>query len=292
MHALGHCRFSTYSELATITARTSNSIYKCIKSVFNQSETIQTNNADITPDKKTQMTIKIADDCSCSDDGNITPPPTPSFTPTSPFHEIKKSTVLSGMFGDVIIDDSDFVIKTFKKLSEINISAKDKLTINIASMASEEVELFKRYYGEAAAELIEQNGLIAIKMKKVEGISIDKISDDEFEKVMSENIKSFHGMLSKLFELNIFHADFLLKNIMFHHGVFFPIDFSNSTPENIEENLNIMKAITEQVKNNEENMTLTWEKQSMHIDITLEYNNKRNNSAINSVYQYPLYTRL
>lgn len=129
-------------------------------------------------------------------------------------------------------------------------------------------------------------------MKKVEGVSIDKIPDNEFEKVMSENIKSFHGMLSKLFELGIFHADFLLKNIMFHHGSFFPIDFSNSTPENIEENLQIIKSITEQVKNNEENMTLTWEKQNMNIDVTLEYNNKRNGSVIKSVYQHPLYTRL
>lgn len=120
-----------------------------------------------------------------------------------------------GEYGTVWQDAADphKVIKSLKRESAAN---KEAL--------AEECELFNRFYGAGAACLLEQDGCTYLKMKKVAGVSMDKVTH------FPANAEHFfRQMISDMERKDIFHADLKLENIHYcaRENRFYPIDMSN-----------------------------------------------------------------
>ncbi len=188
--------------------------------------------------------------------------------------EVQSIKILSGKCGDVRIDSANcMVYKCFKALADIELDDEEKVGLDVNKMAEEEASLFCIYYGAGSAEKYIENGRIWVKMKKIEGTDLERLEDD-FDTVIEKNVRAFYGMLSRLFSLGICHGDFLLKNILFHNGEFYPIDFCQSSWDNMEDNLTLIANIASFIQNEDEKITLSYELEECSYNITLDYQNK------------------
>lgn len=315
MHPLDHHGFSTYYEIGTFITRTSMSIYRCIRRVFNCADTLQTTNISRRSSATSNIVItKLRTHSSNTTKENSDQKTEPSNTSTNgslifeaqdnahgPLIECKgqvrkrmfsetiegsalSEIMLSGVFGEVIIDD-ECVIKKFKKLAEIDLPDEEKAKLNIDEMAQDETAMFNLYYGDGAAKLFYDGDKICIKMTKIEGKTLEAMDESDLQKAMREGVKAFYQMMAKLFSLNIIHADFLLKNIMFYQGVFFPIDITNSDAKTYESNLSIMQNITAFIQNEYESIKLEWKTIQGATHVALKYINN-NDGELSCVSHY------
>ncbi len=188
--------------------------------------------------------------------------------------DVASIKILSGKCGDVRIDSANkMVYKCFKPLAEIELDDEDKAGLDINKMAAEEAELFNLYYGAGSAEKYIENDRIWVKMKQIEGTDLERLEED-FDAVIEKNVSAFYQMLSRLFSLGICHGDFLLKNILFNAGTFYPIDFCQSSWNNMGDNLTLIASIASFIQNKDEKITLSYELVDDSYYITLDYNNK------------------
>lgn len=141
-----------------------------------------------------------------------------------------------GAFGCVRSDENS-VIKIFKSKQRLiaeNLLDRDQIEcLDIEKMAQMEAYCFNLYYGEDAAILTKRKDLsgeesFQIKMKKIKGIDLQSMTDDAFEFAITNHMEKLFDMMAKLFSVGIVHDDFLMKNIMYDDGIFYPIDISNT----------------------------------------------------------------
>ncbi len=130
-----------------------------------------------------------------------------------------------GGFGEVYLDrhDSRYVLKDLTKLRKF---MGQEFQYDTKAIIIKEVESFKAYYGDDAAFLIKnEGGESIIRMKKIDGIPMNKVS--EFPQLA---LDAFYDMLNKLAEYKIMHDDLNGGNILYdsRENKFNPIDFSNS----------------------------------------------------------------
>lgn len=186
----------------------------------------------------------------------------------------KSIKILSGKCGDVRIDSNNsMVYKCFKPLAEVELPDEEKEGLDIDQMAEEETKLFNLYYGAGSAEKYTENNRIWVKMKKIQGTDLERLEDD-FDKVIEGNVRPFYTMLSRLFSLGICHGDFLLKNILFHDENFYPIDFCQSSWDQMEDNLSLIASLTGFIQSKDENITLSYELKEGCYHVALVYQNK------------------
>ncbi|WP_145594015.1 OspG family effector kinase [Yersinia aleksiciae] len=147
----------------------------------------------------------------------------PSFSKTSnpEFNPVIKlgKKIGSGLMGDVYIDANNpgFVLKRLPK--------RNRELIN--EVFAQGVELFNRYYGEGAAEIVEQNNQSYIRMYRVPGKTLKEINSKIFQKDARER---FLRMMDDLGHYNIVHNDLNINNVLYDKktNTFYPIDFDDT----------------------------------------------------------------
>ena len=277
--------YPVYPALNEMVASGSLSLYKKIKTVVNSFETptlVSSSKRAKTTRDNVSSVLKDPSHGSRQDSkrtGSLVLPAKTSddFSPERP------QIIASGVFGDVSKGKEGFVIKTFKNMADIKREETQKNKMDLKKIAEEEVYLFNLYYGEGAASLLSDETKLQIEMKEIKGSTLDKIEDSELEKIIKYHVKSFYDMSHRLFTVGIIHGDFLLKNIMFFNGVFFPIDFCHATPENVDEHLKSIKNILDFVKNKDERIEMSWTEKEGKVQLRLQYINTKDESKNTSL---------
>ena len=277
--------YPVYSTVNEMVASGSVSLYKKIKTVLNSFESpavVSSSKRAKTTRDNVSSVLKDPSHGSRQDSkrtGSLVLPPKTSddFSPERP------QIIASGVFGDVSKSKEGFVIKTFKNMADIKREETQKNKMDLKKIAEEEVYLFNLYYGEGSASLLSDETTLQIEMKEIKGSPLDKIEDSDFERIISSHVKAFYDMTQKLFSVGIIHGDFLLKNIMFFNGVFYPIDFCHATPENVDEHLKSIKSTLSFVKNKDERIEMNWTEEEGKIQLTLQYINTKDESKNTSL---------
>ena len=277
--------YPVYPALNEMVASGSLSLYKKIKTVVNSFETptlVSSSKRAKTTRDNVSSVLKDPSHGSRQDSkrtGSLVLPAKTSddFSPERP------QIIASGVFGDVSKGKEGFVIKTFKNMADIKREETQKNKMDLKKIAEEEVYLFNLYYGEGAASLLSDETKLQIEMKEIKGSTLDKIEDSELEKIIKYHVKSFYDMSHRLFTVGIIHGDFLLKNIMFFNGVFFPIDFCHAIPENVDEHLKSIKNILDFVKNKDERIEMSWTEKEGKVQLRLQYINTKDESKNTSL---------
>lgn len=110
-------------------------------------------------------------------------------------------------------DNPGMVIKTLRRENAFN---KEQL--------EEECDLFNKFYGAGSALLLDFDGHSCLKMNKLSGESMDRITY-----FPANALHFFLQMLHEMERKSIFHADLKLENVLYceKENRFYPIDFSN-----------------------------------------------------------------
>ena len=277
--------YPVYPAVNEMVASGSLSLYKKIKTVVNSFETptlVSSSKRAKTTRDNVSSVLKDLSHGSRQDSkrtGSLVLPAKTSddFSPERP------QIIASGVFGDVSKGKEGFVIKTFKNMADIKREETQKNKMDLKKIAEEEVYLFNLYYGEGAASLLSDETKLQIEMKEIKGSTLDKIEDSELEKIIKSHVKAFYDMSHRLFTVGIIHGDFLLKNIMFFNGIFFPIDFCHATPENVDEHLKSIKNILDFVKNKDERIEMSWTEKEGKVQLRLQYINTKYESKNTSL---------
>ncbi|EMI4516800.1 hypothetical protein V6560_004419 [Vibrio parahaemolyticus] len=121
----------------------------------------------------------------------------------------------AGLCGEVRrdIDHDGFVLKDISRFPK--------------NLAQEECSLFQRVYGEGAAEVVEKEHGVYLRMLEVPGKTLDKCEPSELP-VNARDL--FLQMISDLNDVGIIHGDLHSGNIMYDKDSnrFWPIDLSNA----------------------------------------------------------------
>ncbi|MBN3264392.1 serine/threonine protein kinase [Pectobacterium brasiliense] len=129
-----------------------------------------------------------------------------------------------GGFGEVFLDadDKDFLIKKY-----FNKKYCSNRYINATEVATDEAEMFNRYYGEGAATvLLDEAGNVYVRMYKVPGQTLSSLPSSSLP---ADAVQRFVDMIEKLNKLEIIHNDLHSGNILWDQTaqVFYPVDINN-----------------------------------------------------------------
>ena len=154
--------------------------------------------------------------------------------------EIHLGCLLAEGAEGIVYQDSDpeWVIKIIKDAADYASNTDDDVEIS-DSLANElhirdcldyalfQAALFRRYYGDDAAEVLLCENLVGLRMLKIPGTPLSRLA---VEDLPANAWQLFIDMIGRLHDLGIWHGDLHEDNIFYdkHTRLFYPIDFSNS----------------------------------------------------------------
>lgn len=97
---------------------------------------------------------------------------------------------------------------------------------DVLEMATKESELFNVFYGYAASSVIQHDGAVYLRMRRVPGIPLSEIDTAD----IPENLEQLYlQLICQLNDLGIIHYDLNIGNMLYDResGSIFPIDFRN-----------------------------------------------------------------